>query len=81
MITAFIATTICAPAFVHVVADAAVSVLVIVGLVLGRQFGWLWMDPVMGLIATAVILSWSWTLVRCGGCNSARRFSRPRPVA
>src|SRR6476659_7556199 len=54
-------------AFVHVMADAAVSVLVIVGLVLGRQFGWLWMDPVMGLIATAVILSWSWTLVRAAG--------------
>ena len=54
-------------AFAHVVADAAVSVLVIVGLVLGRQFGWLWMDPVMGLIATAVILSWSWTLVRSAG--------------
>ncbi len=54
-------------AFVHVVADAAVSVLVIVGLVLGRQLGWLWMDPVMGLIATVVILSWSWTLVRSAG--------------
>jgi cation diffusion facilitator family transporter len=54
-------------AFVHVMADAAVSVLVIVGLVLGRQFGWLWMDPLMGLIATVVILSWSWTLIRSAG--------------
>src|ERR1041385_3142107 len=54
-------------AFVHVAADAAVSVLVIVGLVLARQLGWLWMDPVMGLIATVVILSWSWTLVRSAG--------------
>src|SRR3954464_918389 len=54
-------------AFVHVVADAAVSVLVIVGLVLARQFGWLWMDPMMGLIATVVILSWSWTLIRAAG--------------
>src|SRR4029077_12196555 len=35
-------------AFVHVMADAAVSVLVIIGLVAGRQFGWLWMDPTMG---------------------------------
>ncbi len=51
-------------AFVHVMADAAVSVLVIVGLVLGRQFGWLFMDPLMGLVATVVILSWSWTLIR-----------------
>jgi cation diffusion facilitator family transporter len=54
-------------AFVHVVADAAVSVLVIVGLVAGRQFGWNWMDPLMGLVATAVILNWSWSLVRTAG--------------
>lgn len=54
-------------AFVHVMADAAVSVLVIVGLLLGRQFGWLFMDPLMGLVATVVILSWSWTLIRSAG--------------
>jgi cation diffusion facilitator family transporter len=54
-------------AFVHVMADAAVSVLVIVGLVAGRQFGWVWMDPLMGLVATVVILSWSWTLIRSAG--------------
>jgi cation diffusion facilitator family transporter len=54
-------------AFVHVTADAAVSVLVIIGLVAGRQFGWIWMDPLMGLIATVVILSWSWSLVRAAG--------------
>jgi cation diffusion facilitator family transporter len=51
-------------AFVHVVADAAVSVLVVIGLVAGRQFGWVWMDPLMGLIATLVILSWSWSLIQ-----------------
>jgi cation diffusion facilitator family transporter len=54
-------------AFVHVLADAAVSVLVIVGLLAGRLFGWIWMDPLMGLVATAVILSWSWTLIRSAG--------------
>ncbi len=54
-------------AFVHVVADAAVSVLVIVGLLAGRHFGWVWMDPLMGLVATAVILSWSWSLLRSAG--------------
>jgi cation diffusion facilitator family transporter len=54
-------------AFVHVIADAAVSVLVIAGLVAGRAFGWLWMDPIMGLVATVVILSWSWTLIRSAG--------------
>ena len=54
-------------AFVHVMADAAVSVLVIIGLVAGRQFGWIWMDPLMGVIATVVIMSWSWSLVRASG--------------
>jgi cation diffusion facilitator family transporter len=54
-------------AFIHVAADAVVSVLVIIGLVLGRELGWLWMDPLMGLIATVVILIWSWRLVRTAG--------------
>jgi len=54
-------------AFVHVMADAAVSVLVIIGLVAGRQFGWIWMDPLVGLIATVVIMSWSWSLIRSAG--------------
>jgi cation diffusion facilitator family transporter len=54
-------------ALLHVMADAVVSVLVIIGLVTGRQFGWVWMDPLVGLIATLVILSWSWSLVRSAG--------------
>ena len=37
-------------AVIHVIADAAVSVLVIVGLVLAWAFGWLWMDPLAGLV-------------------------------
>lgn len=54
-------------AVVHVMADAAVSVLVIVGLILARLFGWLWMDPVAGLVGAAVIASWSYGLVRDTG--------------
>ncbi len=54
-------------AVIHVVADAAVSVLVIVGLILARTFGWLWMDPIAGLIGAAVIASWSYGLVRDTG--------------
>jgi cation diffusion facilitator family transporter len=45
-------------------ADAAVSVLVIVGLLLARSFGWLWMDPLAGLIGALVIANWSVGLVR-----------------
>jgi cation diffusion facilitator family transporter len=54
-------------AVVHVMADAAVSVLVIVGLFLARTFGWLWMDPLAGLIGALVIASWSVALIRDTG--------------
>jgi cation diffusion facilitator family transporter len=54
-------------AVIHVIADAAVSVLVIVGLVLARTFGWLWMDPVAGLIGALVIANWSAGLLRDTG--------------
>jgi cation diffusion facilitator family transporter len=54
-------------AYVHVMADAAVSVLAIVGLVAGRQLGWVWMDPVMGIIGALVIANWSWGLIRAAG--------------
>jgi cation diffusion facilitator family transporter len=48
-------------------ADATVSVLVIVGLLLARAFGWLWMDPLVGLVGAFVIASWSYALVRDTG--------------
>jgi cation diffusion facilitator family transporter len=54
-------------AIVHVIADAAVSVLVIVGLLLARAFGWLWMDPLAGIIGACVIASWSYGLIRDAG--------------
>ena len=51
----------------HVLADAAVSILVLIGLGGARLFGWLWLDPVMALIGAAVIVSWSVTLIRASG--------------
>ena len=54
-------------AVVHVMADAAVSVLVIVGLLLARAFGWLWMDPLAGFIGALVIANWSVGLLRDTG--------------
>ncbi len=51
-------------AIIHVAADAAVSVLVIVGLSLARVFGWLWMDPLAGTVGALVIASWSFGLIR-----------------
>jgi cation diffusion facilitator family transporter len=54
-------------AIIHVAADAAVSMLVILGLVLARAFGWLWMDPLAGIAGACVIASWSYGLVRDTG--------------
>jgi cation diffusion facilitator family transporter len=54
-------------AVVHVLADAAVSILVIVGLTLGRLFGWIWMDPAVGLVGAVVIAAWAYTLIRDTG--------------
>jgi cation diffusion facilitator family transporter len=54
-------------AVIHVVADAAVSVLVITGLLLARAFGWLWMDPLAGIVGACVIASWSFALIRDTG--------------
>jgi len=54
-------------AIAHVAADAAVSVLVIAGLVLARGFGWLWMDPLAGIVGAGVIASWAYGLIRDTG--------------
>lgn len=54
-------------AIVHVLADAAVSVLVIVGLILAKLFGWLWMDPLAGIIGAFVIASWAASLIKVTG--------------
>jgi cation diffusion facilitator family transporter len=65
-------------AVVHVMADAAVSVLVIAGLVLARAFGWLWMDPLAGLIGAVVIANWSVGLLRDTGSILLDRTPDPR---
>jgi len=54
-------------AIIHVMADAAVSILVIVGLVLARTLGWLWMDPLAGILGALVIASWSYGLIKDTG--------------
>lgn len=51
-------------AIIHVLADATVSVLVIVGLSLGWYLGWSFIDAAVGLIGTVVIATWAYTLVR-----------------
>ncbi len=51
-------------AYVHVLADALTSILAIVALLAGRYLGWVWLDPVMGIVGGIVIGRWSWVLMR-----------------
>lgn len=51
-------------AYFHVLADALTSVLAIIALLAGRYLGWIWLDPIMGIVGAIVIARWSWTLVR-----------------
>lgn len=51
-------------AYIHVLADALTSVLAIIALLAGRYLGWIWVDPLMGIVGAVVIARWSWTLVR-----------------
>ncbi|MCZ3268407.1 cation transporter, partial [Acinetobacter baumannii] len=51
-------------AYVHVLADALTSGLAIAALLAGRYLGWVWMDPVMGIVGAVVIARWSWSLMR-----------------
>lgn len=54
-------------AYFHVLADALTSVLAIAGLLAGSLYGWVWMDPVMGIVGAVVIARWSWGLMRDAG--------------
>jgi cation diffusion facilitator family transporter len=54
-------------AYIHVIADAMTSVLAIAALVLGSLYGWIWLDPVMGIVGGLVIAQWSWSLMRSAG--------------
>jgi cation diffusion facilitator family transporter len=54
-------------AYLHVVADAATSVLAIVALVGGRNFGAVWLDPVMGLVGTVLVGQWAIGMLRGTG--------------
>jgi cation diffusion facilitator family transporter len=46
-------------AYVHVLADALTSVLAIAALLAGRYLGWVWLDPVMGIVGAIVIAKWA----------------------
>ncbi len=51
----------------HVLADALTSVLAIAALLLGSLYGWLWLDPAIGIVGAVVIARWSWGLIKDTG--------------
>ena len=51
-------------AYLHVMADAATSVLAIIALLAGKFWGAAWLDPVMGLVGAALVGLWAKGLLR-----------------
>ena len=56
-------------AYVHMLADAATSVLAMAAIGCGWMFGWAFLDPVIGLVGAAVILRWAYLLMKSSGAT------------
>jgi cation diffusion facilitator family transporter len=54
-------------AYIHVVADAATSILAILALVVAMYSQWVWADPAVGIVGSVVIASWAYGLIRASG--------------
>jgi cation diffusion facilitator family transporter len=54
-------------AYVHVLADAATSILAILALVVAMRLQWVWADPAVGIAGSLVIASWAYGLIRDSG--------------
>jgi cation diffusion facilitator family transporter len=54
-------------AYVHVLADAATSILAILALVAAMLLQWVWADPAVGIVGSLVIASWAYGLIRDSG--------------
>jgi cation diffusion facilitator family transporter len=51
-------------AYFHVLADALTSVTAIIALTLGRFFGWVVLDPLMGIVGSLIIARWALGLLK-----------------
>jgi cation diffusion facilitator family transporter len=54
-------------AFLHVLADALTSLLAIIALLVGKLFGLVQMNPIMGIVGAVMVARWSWVLLRDTG--------------
>jgi cation diffusion facilitator family transporter len=69
-------------AYVHVMADAATSVLAIIALLVAMYAQWVWADPAVGIIGSLVIASWAYGLLRASGSKwSSATGLKPRATA
>ncbi len=50
-------------AFLHVVADAATSVLAIIALFAGKYFGWNFLDSILGIVGALLVAKWAFGLI------------------
>jgi len=65
-------------AYLHVIADAATSVLAIIALIGGWIYGWSWLDPVMGIVGAALVASWAkGLLIKTGKVLLDREMDHP----
>ena len=51
-------------AYLHVLADTLTSLLAIVALLAAKYYGWIWMDPIMGIVGAVLITKWSMGLLK-----------------
>jgi cation diffusion facilitator family transporter len=51
-------------AYLHVLADAFTSFTAIAALSAGKFLGWTWLDPIVGIVGSGVVMSWAYTLIR-----------------
>lgn len=68
-------------AYLHVLADALTSVLAIIALIAGSLYGWIWLDPMMGIVGALVIARWSWGLIRDTGATMLDYRQTDDPIA
>lgn len=54
-------------AYLHVLADAATSILAVLALIGGKYWGAVWLDPFMGLAGSVLVALWAWGLMRDSG--------------
>jgi cobalt-zinc-cadmium efflux system protein len=70
-------------AYLHMIADAAVSLGVVAGAVVIMATGWVWVDPVISLGIAAVIVAGTWSLLRDStamSLNAVPRWIDPAAV-